>query len=118
MTCNFCLEKPNCGDEPRRCAFKMLVFDADNRNCATLNALKGFSTLYGRHETAPGQHIWVLPFDGGWIVLTAYKTRGRVSGALYIREEETYILPRAVAEKAIAHYRERHLQEEDAELLE
>jgi len=70
------------GDDPR-CAFKSGFFSEDNWNCATMNKLRacdGFQTF------SEDNSCMVLPFEGNFIVLKWYKSRGRIDFAVILND--------------------------------
>jgi len=112
--CKLCTgsEQHYSGALKRRCAFSMLdgvlVFSSDNFQCATLNKLKSYAVQFGKAISVYGcGRIWILPYpdDEGWIVLTAHRPNADgVMLAVYLKEDRGYLLPLAVAEKAIEYY--------------
>lgn len=96
MACSRCLHDPypESYDSPRKCAFDAEGwFTDDNWYCATLSAIaKGSDdrferTFYGFDESI---QVIPVPFDDdlsitdGFIVLTQYKSRGRVSSGAWM----------------------------------
>lgn len=61
--------------DPRRCAFPDGSFNSDNWNCATANALRGKAE--GKEVWTDDQSAALLPWNGRFIVLGWYKSRGR-----------------------------------------
>lgn len=91
MPCSRCVADPQPKDfgSPRRCAFdESGNFTPDNWNCVTLNLLLpdtlevGYrrGIIYGEDETLTYTYIGY----GGWIILTRYKQRGKVSSAIHV----------------------------------
>jgi hypothetical protein len=78
--------KPERFGSPRRCAFAQDgTFTPDNWACATIDALvdRRAYDIEGEDETmtvVPAHH----GEHGGWIVLTRYKHRGKVSSAIHV----------------------------------
>ncbi len=65
------------GSDPQ-CAFASGVFNGENWNCATANALR--DRAYESSVWSEDQHAAILPWDGSFIVLSWYKRRGRTEG--------------------------------------
>lgn len=96
MPCKMCKERgkpPWFGDDPR-CAFESGVFNTDNWNCATMNALRDLAEKLGttyRDDLAAGS-IGYVPFENedysGYIVMTWYKNRGRTDNAVVMWVDE------------------------------
>lgn len=79
--------------EPRRCAFMSWRFSTDNWNCATLNRLRQLMAEEGivlrGYDESMG--VLVLPEEiGGFLCLTWYKERGRVSGAWHLGDDPAH----------------------------
>ena len=79
------------GDDPV-CGFHADgTFNPDNWNCATLNALRTEMDRHQRaHQSGMQESIGTLPVEAsinGHIVLSWYKNRGRVTGALFLAED-------------------------------
>ena len=93
MTCKRCLADPqpkNYGS-PRRCAFDDAGnFTPENWSCATLDALNVYEdNTYGDDESMQrvylGRDRWHAEHEnGGWLVLTRYKSRGCCSSAILV----------------------------------
>lgn len=94
MACSRCLADPQPTGyrDPRECAFDSEGnFTPDNWNCATLNLLSNAErferTLYGCDEsvqTIPVPYDDDLSITDGFIVLTRYKHRGKISAAVWM----------------------------------
>lgn len=110
--CERCQADPQPSNflSPRKCAFDNHgKFDPDNWSCATLSHLVDVSyawdnCIYGADESL--QPVLCDPErDGGWVVLTRYKTRGRVSSAIWVGD---FFPPREVTlelvERALAYH--------------
>ena len=83
LLCAADLRPANFGSD-RECAFSFNgEFDTDNWNCGTLSALAaGVESVYGYDE-----QLLVIPAaesDGGFLVLTRYKSRGRFTGLTWV----------------------------------
>jgi hypothetical protein len=79
--------KPENFVDSRRCAFDADgKFTPDNWNCGTIDALIGDDPIivYGHDEQfeATPTHF-DDELNGGWIITTRYKRRGRTSSAFY-----------------------------------
>jgi hypothetical protein len=92
MTCPLCLsagKRPPGFATSRRCAFDTGIFVSGNWNCETLNQLRDIAET--RHHDDRSIGIIPLPesdeWGSGWIVLTWYKRRGAVGGALWMNED-------------------------------
>ena len=127
--------QPQNFGSPRNCAFKrdrladgsMLIvpsdysFTPDNWQCATMTALIDAydrdrkKVIYGHDES-----MNIIPCDpdadsdyGGWIVLTRYKSRGKVSSAVHVGD---FYPPRpltvALAEATITFLQRRQREDE------
>ncbi len=89
------------GSDPR-CAFSDGVFNTDNWNCATMNALRdicGKNYLCSEDQYAS---IIYSGIDCHFIVLTWYKHRGRTEGAYILSDHECRPITLEEAETAIA----------------
>lgn len=125
--------QPSEFGSPRGCAFKSdsfgknpaeIFFTEDNWNCATITALvEAYDenhklALYGNDESmdmVPGTTTYEHD-DGseghsemaGWIILTRYKRRGRVSSAIYVGD---FFPPKSVTlklvERTILYWQDR-----------
>ncbi len=117
--CARCEADPQPKDfgSPRGCAFKAdtfgadpstIPFNEDNWNCATITALLDAydpdrrKTIYGDDESMQivpvyeqGEYGWNAR---GWIVLTRYKSRGKVSSAVHVGD---FYQPREVTLKLV-----------------
>ncbi len=133
-TCERCERdpKPTNFGSARGCAFPSdsygknpaeIFFSPDNWNCATITALLDEydpdrrKTIYGNDESL--DLVPAVPADGdfepeprGWLVLTRYKRRGKVSSIVYVGD---FYQPEAVSlalvETTIAYWRERRASE-------
>ncbi len=87
VRCSRCAADPrpaNFGSD-RECAFGPDgAFLTDNWNCATLDALAALAgePVYGDDETLAVVRCDFA--DGGFLVLTRYKSRGRVTGLAWV----------------------------------
>lgn len=92
------------GDNPK-CAFKSGTFDADNWNCATANALRSAAQVRAYNGDEDTCAVLPLPEDydhaAGFVVLSWYKSRGRVDGAHAVVNYKPVPLTLAMAEAAI-----------------
>jgi hypothetical protein len=86
------------GDAPK-CGFPDGVFDRDNWNCATLNALRDLS---GAPTWSEDQNAMLLPLDGSYVLLSWYKNRGRTEGAWLMSSSRIESLTLDDAERMIA----------------
>lgn len=118
MACRLCEERGKDwnGDDPV-CAFEDNEFSSDNWNCATMNELRSISEEVGmgwRDDLSCGS-IGYVPMDndyapddfetnGGYIVMTWYKERGRTGNAVFMTDDETVPLTIKHAEVAIHAY--------------
>jgi hypothetical protein len=110
MTCPLCLsagKRPPGFATSRRCAFESGAFDSDNWNCETLNRLRDIAET--RHHDDRSIGIVALPeseeWESCWIVLTWYKNRGAVGGALWMNEDMgAHPLRLAQAQAALAFW--------------
>lgn len=89
-----------------QCAFKnkTKTFNKDNWNCATMNALRKIAEegCYWNED----QHLGVVPLkgEGGFLVLSWYKDKGRTSGAWIIEESRIKRLTLKKADRIIELY--------------
>jgi len=79
--CRRCRERgKNWGGDDPRCAFESGVFNQDNWNCATANALRELADWSWRDDDSAGSiGIVRVPENdvfAGYIVMTWYKSRG------------------------------------------
>ncbi|MCK9571603.1 hypothetical protein M0R72_21815 [Candidatus Pacearchaeota archaeon] len=87
--CRLCDETPKqwVGDD-RKCAFPNGVFSADNWNCATVAKLRSVANRNALTKTIEDSHFAVIPmYPDGWIVLSWYKERGRMSQAMLVNDD-------------------------------
>jgi hypothetical protein len=109
MACKRCEERGKTweGSDPV-CAFKSGTFSADNWRCATMSELRklcGSDVVWSEDQNAA-----LLPTgDGGHVVMTWYKSRGRVDGAYIMTCEGVEPLGMGEAEAVILfNSTERH----------
>jgi hypothetical protein len=122
MSCAHCRQDPQPPHfgNARKCAFDDDgYFTPDNWNCATMAKLLEAAApapradeavqdtvvaLYGNDES---MHVVMCSEeDGGWIVVTRYKMRGRTSSAVWVGDfYPSRLVTQALVERAIA-YRE------------
>jgi hypothetical protein len=105
MACKMCVERGKnwVGDDPK-CAFdEDGAFSGDNWNCATMNKLRHLAEDVGLHhrEDMGAGSFGAVYYQGGYIILTWYKNRGRTSNAMIIWEEDRWALTEQEALKAI-----------------
>lgn len=103
MTCARCRRRGKTwsGDDPK-CAFLMGVFSPDNWRCATMDELRDAAAA--SHATIWTEDQWaaLLPLESPeFIVLSWYKSRGRVEGAWLISEEHAEPVTLEEAEGAL-----------------
>lgn len=101
MTCTGCRREPTlpyAESSVRRCAFfEDGTFNPDNWRCATVDALERLvdrayvedGTVFGFDESlqlVPVRYVNETGFttSRGWLVLTRYKTRGKLSSAAWV----------------------------------
>ena len=97
------------GDDPR-CAFPDGGrFVTRNWCCATMGRLREMAYPEST-DPIPGVWAWtneqsggLIPYDGGFIVLSWYKRRGRTEGAWFMYEDTVSPLTLEVAEDFIAN---------------
>ena len=98
MPCKKCRERVKDwnGSDPK-CAFESGVFDTDNWNCATMNALREIADrdesriLYNEDERAYLMRgVWADEEGRGcdYVVLTWYKSRGCTTWAMSFFDQE------------------------------
>jgi hypothetical protein len=105
--CPRCLARGQtwAGDAPN-CGFKTGLFDSDNWNCATLNALREAAAtknqrVYG--DDVSCATLWTGFDMNAFVVLTWYKNRGRTTGAVVVSDHNLPVpLRLKVAEAALA----------------
>ena len=75
MICDRCEKRVKDwkGDDPR-CAFTRGQFDSDNWNCATMNDLR--ELVRDRAVYSEDNNCAVLPYEGYFIIISWYKSRG------------------------------------------
>lgn len=101
----------------RKCAFEEAKFSSENWNCATMGMLRtlGDSNFYvnppGAEVRSIDQTGSMLPFDGKFIVMGWYKSRGKVEAAVVVDEEKVRTLTLEVAELCLDFYRKINPQE-------
>lgn len=110
--CSLCQERGKTwnGSDPA-CAFKNGVFDTQNWNCATMNALRDIAEhigLYWRDDLSAAS-FGAVPFEGdkwvGYIVMTWYKNKGATGMAmLMFDDEQPKPLTLEMAEEAIEYW--------------
>jgi hypothetical protein len=125
MPCRLYIERGKvwAGDDPK-CAFENGVFSSDNWNCATMNRLRMIAEILGttmRDDNSCGSIGYVpvdndyapadFDTDGGYIVMTWYKDRGRTGNAVFMTDEGTELLTIRHAELAIKTYEEAFRKE-------
>lgn len=94
MTCKRCVKrgKPtNFGSDPK-CAFESGIFSKNNWQCATISELRIFADDFGYTSRQNDESIGVLKIPervgNGYLVMTWYKNRGAIGGALILDDEE------------------------------
>ena len=99
MPCHWCQAKykgkrpSNFGDDPN-CAFdEWGAFQSENWQCAGLDELR--EAVYDNAHYSEDQHLGVVPYDGGFIILSYYKNRGRTEGAWIVEESNIRLLTAA-----------------------
>lgn len=106
-------ERPPHFGGNRKCAFESGVFDQDNWNCSTMNALRHMIPEgFAKEQRVAGGSVWnddewcgVIPCaeDGGdFLVLGWYKDRGRTQLAAIVSEHKMSPLTVAEAEAILA----------------
>ena len=100
MACKLCSERGKTwsGSDPK-CAFETPVFNTENWNCATMNAIRRLvedKSVYNEDT-----YCAVLPvFDcGEFLIVCHYKRRGRTEGAFIV--DEGSVLPLTYDEAVI-----------------
>lgn len=86
--------------DPVKCAFEKGVFDHDNWNCETMNALRDRCDYQLRDDSSAGSigviHIPDVEAGGelqqGYIVMTWYKRRGK-TGQAYVANDDDEPVP-------------------------
>ena len=68
------------------CGFKSGVFSPENWNCATTNALR--EIVEGNVNWSEDQSLGVKCLDGTFMVVSWYKSRGRVEGIWIVDGQE------------------------------
>lgn len=124
--CPMCRERGQTWNgAPPRCAFLDGVFNGDNWNCATANALRDIADEDGWGENNSDRRTWAYrddlaaasfgviyvdetdtdPGGGYYVVMSWYKRRGR-TGQIYVMNDD--MKPRPItlqeAEEVIRHY--------------
>lgn len=106
IMCKLCLERGKTwiGSDPK-CAFENGVFSPDNWNCATMSKLRAISEKLDLTMIHNDVGFGVVPFDGenfhGYIVMTWYKNRGKVSNAQLMNDDNVVELTEEMALEAI-----------------
>ena len=103
MPCGMCRERGKTwtGSDPR-CAFENGVFNPDNWDCATMNALRERAEELGTdfRDDMAAASIGYVPFESedgaGYVVMTWYKDRGRTGQAIVMWDDEE---PRPLTEE-------------------
>ncbi len=89
--CKLCQERGKTwkGDDPK-CAFKKGIFDSDNWNCATMNAIRDFADELNTVVISPhDQRAALISFDDfSFLICGWYKNRGRteVAARLFVTD--------------------------------
>jgi len=132
--CDRCERDPQPKDfgNPRGCAFKThlfgdnpayVLFTEDNWNCATITALLDAydpdrkKTVYGNDESldlvpAVSTEGDFEPEPRGWLVLTRYKRRGKVSSIVYVGDfYQPEAVTLALVDSTIAYWKARRERE-------
>lgn len=108
--CQRCLDRGQTWDgSAPKCAFPLGLFDADNWNCATMNAIRDIADDSLASETlhavwSEDQYAAVLPWEGRFVVLSWYKRRGRTEGAWLLEERSIALLTLGNAEDYLAFH--------------
>lgn len=93
-TCPFCkVRVKNWNGSDPKCAFPGGIFTPENWNCATMNELRNLAEVSSIHYDGD-QRCAVLNDreDGGFLILSWYKSRGCTDGAWVIRESSVSAL--------------------------
>ncbi len=93
----------------RKCAFRGPFFSPDNWNCASINALlDAFDPERLKAIYASDESIDIVPCDPdrdrGWIVLTRYKRRGRVSSAVHLGDHDPGAVTLGLVDATVDYY--------------
>ena len=82
MTCILCERRGKTwqGSNPT-CAFKDGTFSPDNWNCATMGTLRDLADLFDMSHRCGDDSIGIVPFEGAFIVMAWYKSRGKTDRA-------------------------------------
>ncbi len=104
MICPACKAAPKL--KGRACAFFGRRFDSEYWMCGTLGLLRD-AAIWSHRDDQHNESIAIVPMPEhqdlqGYLVLTFYKDRGRVSGALYVSGGRTVKLTLRVAETALS----------------
>ena len=99
------------GSDPK-CAFLLDEFHTDNWNCATMNKLRNLcydNGFYKRDDNSAASigvlHIPELDNAYGYLIMTWYKSRGRVGKAVIMcDDEDPHTLTLVEAESIINSY--------------
>lgn len=94
-----CRTKDWDGDDPK-CGFPEGDFTRDNWRCATLNVLRRLAepgAVYSEDQYASV----ISDGDGGHVLITWYKSRGRTEGAYLVTDQGVYPLTLGSAETVI-----------------
>ena len=101
----------NYGSEPV-CGFKNGTFNPENWSCRTLAELRriacSFEDIHQNNDMSLA-HIADRD-DGGWIVLSFYKDRGRVGTASYVTDTSVTVLTEKKAKEVLAFYAEKKVR--------
>lgn len=92
MKCRMCEERgtpKSFGSEPK-CAFENGIFNGDNWQCATMNALRDLCEEYAHWNEDQNADIICASEDAECthVVLTWYKRRGRTEGAWMLFDDK------------------------------
>lgn len=100
----------NYGSDPV-CGFKKGKFNPKNWSCRTLSELRRIAYSFGDiHKNNDMSLAHIAARDGGWIVLSFYKDRGRVGTASYITDTSIEVLTEKKAREALAFYSEKRVK--------
>ena len=101
--CPHCIEreKPEYFGSDPKCAFRSGVFDTNNWQCATMNALRDLAEEQTVRTEDNSAAIIPILGEGGFILMRWYKERGRTENACVFFSDSPEPLTLHLARKAL-----------------